>query len=111
METQSLNRWKFKIFFLCWIAYASIYFARVNLSVAIPFIQKTLVLDKVQVGLIGSLFFWIYGIGQFVNGYIGDKVSSKIFIFIGLFVTSLTNIFFGLTSNFSFMLVIWAING
>lgn len=111
MEKNLLKRWQSRVFILCWIAYACIYFGRVNLSVAIPYIQEAFQLNKGQVGLIGSLFFWIYGIGQLINGYIGDKVSSKLFIFIGLLVTALANIFFGLTSAFAFMLLFWAVNG
>lgn len=111
MKKESIERWQLKILVLCWVAYAAIYLGRVNLSVAIPYIQKAMELDKVQLGFIGSLFFWVYGIGQLMNGFIGDRVCSRTFIFIGLLAAGLSNILFGLSSNYVFMLIFWAVNG
>jgi sugar phosphate permease len=107
----STKHFQTKIFVLCWIAYASAYFCRVNMSVAIPAIQQSFGWSKTSLGLIGSGFFWVYGIGQLVNGYIGDKVSGRIFIFVGLAVSALINIFFGFTSNVIIMMLLWAVNG
>lgn len=76
METKLLQKWQIRIFVLCWVAYASLYFGRVNLSVSIPQIQDAFRWSKGQIGLVGTLFFWIYGIGQLINGNIGDKISS-----------------------------------
>ncbi|MBL4934625.1 MFS transporter [Clostridium sp. YIM B02515] len=111
MTTCAIKKWQRKIFVLCWIAYASIYFGRVNISVAIPAIQNSLNLSKAQIGIIGSLFFWIYGAGQLINGYIGDKISSRKFMFIGLFVTAVSNILFGFSASLIIMCLLWSING
>lgn len=99
------------IFTLCWMAYASAYFCRVNMSVAIPAIENSLGLSKTSLGLVGSCFFWVYALGQLINGYIGDKVSGRIFIFIGLLVSSTINILFSFTSKIVLMMILWAING
>lgn len=111
MKNKILKKWQFKVFVLCWVAYSCIYLGRVNLSIAIPDIQEVFNFSKAQIGFIGSLFFWIYGIGQLVNGYLGDRVQSKIFVFAGLFVTAVSNILFGLSSSFVVMAVLWGING
>lgn len=111
MGGKSLKRWQTRIFILSWVAYASIYIGRVNLSVTIPHIEKAFDLSKGQVGLIGSTFFWVYGIGQLTNGYIGDKLSGRFLVFTGLLVTGITNIMFGLSSNYYLLLVLWAVNG
>lgn len=111
MNKKSFKNWQIRIFILCWIAYSCIYIGRNNLSVALPDIQNFLGASKSQIGLIGSLFLWIYGFGQLVNGYLGDKVSSRLYIFIGLFATALCNILFGLTSSLILMSVLWACNG
>jgi len=111
MKEKLLKSWQMRIFILCWIAYAFIYFGRLNISVSIPEIQNEFGWDKWQVGLIGSLFFWIYGIGQLINGNIGDRMSSRVLIFIGLFVTALANFFFGLSASFLLMITLWSVNG
>lgn len=111
MNSKSLRSWQKRVFVLCWCAYACIYFGRVNLSVAIPEIQSYLGASKAQVGIIGSLFFWVYGIGQLINGYVGDKVSSRLYIFIGLVVTALANILFGFSTSLVVMCILWAVNG
>ncbi|NLY60178.1 MAG: MFS transporter [Clostridiales bacterium] len=100
-----------KVFILCWIAYASAYLCRVNLSVAIPSIQQYFSWSKTSLGLVGSSFFWIYGIGQLINGYLGDRVSGRTFIFIGLMASAITNIIFGFTPIAMGMIILWAING
>ncbi len=105
-----LKKWQIRTFILCWVAYGSIYFGRVNLSVALPAIQDTFGWSKGQVGLIGSLFFWTYGIGQLINGQIGDRVSTRKVIFLGLIVTAISNILFGFSTTFLLMLVIWGVN-
>ena len=96
---------------LCWAAYACIYFGHVNLSVALPNIQSAFHVSRTDVALLGSLFSWCYAIGQLVNGSLGDKVSGRILIFIGLFATAVFNLLFGIISCFALLAVIWSLNG
>jgi OPA family glycerol-3-phosphate transporter-like MFS transporter len=105
-----INKWQIRIFLLCWVAYASIYFGRVNLSVALPAIQDAFGWTKGQIGLIGSLFFWVYGFGQLINGQIGDRVSTRKIIFFGLIITAIVNICFGFCNTFFIMIVLWIFN-
>ena len=58
----------------------------------------------------GEFLFWAYGIGQLINGYIGDRISGRIFIFFGL-VSALINIFFGLAPTLVVMVILWMFNG
>lgn len=111
MNSKSFGKWQLRIFLLCWCAYACIYLGRNNLSIALPQIQSYLQADKSQVGIIGSMFLWVYGIGQLINGYVGDKVSSRLYIFIGLLFTGIANILFGFTSSILLMCILWAANG
>jgi MFS transporter, OPA family, glycerol-3-phosphate transporter len=61
--------------------------------------------------LLSSVFMWVYGIGHLINGNIGDRTSSKLFIFIGIFMATLCNLVFGLTNQFWVMILCWALNG
>lgn len=106
-----MKKWQIRIFVACFIAYTAAYICRVNVSVAIPGIQKALNLNSTKVGLIGTSFFWVYAIGQLVNGYIGDKVSSRLFIFTGLTMSALLNVAFGFSSALPVMILVWGTNG
>ena len=114
MKIKSIGRnkkWQALIFALCWTAYAFAYFGRANLSIAIPSIQTAMSLSKTQLGFLGTVFFWVYGLGQLINGNIGDKVGTKQFIFIALIVAGTANILFGFAAGIAAMLVLWAANG
>lgn len=111
MDIRSLKAWQIRIFALSWLAYAAIYFGRVNLAVAIPAIQESFGWSKSQLGLVGTLFFWVYGFGQLINGYIGDRVSARVHVFVGLVTAALMNIIFGFAASLIIMVLLWAING
>lgn len=100
-----------KIFILCWTAYAGGYLCRTNLSIVIPDLIRELHWEKTFIGLISSLFFWAYAFGQLINGYVGDRINPRIFIFISLILSSLVNVILGLISNKFFFAVLWGING
>lgn len=73
-----------RLIVLAWVAYAAYYLGRVNLAIALPAIQSELGLTAAQVGLFGTLFFWVYAVGQLVNGRLGDRFSPRRFVLIGL---------------------------
>jgi sugar phosphate permease len=107
----SFEKWQRKILLLCWCGYAGAYLCRVNISIALPGMMSSLELSKADAGLIGAAFFWSYAVGQLINGFIGDKVKSRPFIFIGLCSASIINLIIGFSSNFNIILMFWAFNG
>ena len=106
-----LSNWRKKIFITSWLAYALAYLCRANLSIVLPKMIKALNLNKVNAGLIGSFFFWAYAIGQLVNGYIGDKVDSRYFVFSGLLLAAIMNLLVGFTTNLVVIIILWTFNG
>lgn len=106
-----LDYWQKRIFVLCWGAYTFAYLCRLNLSVAIPLIEEYMAFDKTSLGLIGGSFFWVYAFGQLINGRLGDKLKSRYFVFVGLFISAVVNILFGYSTNLFFMIILWALNG
>ena len=66
---------------------------------------------KAQAGLIATGFFTTYGLGQLVNGYIGDRLSPKIMVAAGLAFSGLVNIFFPLMPSSAAATVLWCVNG
>lgn len=100
-----------KVFILCWLAYAGAYLCRTNLSIVIPDFIRDLNWDKASIGSMGSLFFWTYAFGQLINGYIGDRVDFRFFVFISLFFSSLINLVLSFVINKFIFTILWGING
>lgn len=80
-------------------------------SIALPSIMRQLNINKTDVGLIGSSFFWMYALGQLINGYLGDRFNSRYFVFAGLIFSALTNFLFGFSNDLITMVVLWGTNG
>lgn len=109
---------KGRILAVCWLTYAGFYLLRVNFSVAIPGIIGEFGISKTVIGAVMSALFGVYAIGQFVNGWLGDRFSAKKLVALGLFTSAVLNIAFGfsgyigsLTTMLAFMIFIWSVNG
>lgn len=100
-----------KLFVLCWIVYCTSYLGRLNYSSAMPLMISEGIFDTSGAGFISMLYFFAYGIGQMVNGFIGDHVNPKKMIFNGLFFSGVSNMAMGLCRHFWVMAVLWGING
>ena len=112
METkQKFTSHQKLVAFLCFAAYLLAYLIRINISIALPDIRAEYGLASAQTGLITSAFFWVYAVGQLVSGWLGDRISPRYMIGVGLAVSSILNVALSLCGNITAMTVIWAING
>lgn len=101
-----------KLFLLCWIAYFSTYICRLNFSVCMPELTKNNILSETQIAAVSSAFFICYGAGQLFSGILGDRVSPRILIFIGTFVSAISNLMiFLLYSSHICLTLLWGLNG
>jgi sugar phosphate permease len=66
---------------------AGYYLGRVNLAAALPDIEADLSLAKSQVGVFVTGFFWAYALGQLLYGQLGDRLSPRRFVFVGMLVS------------------------
>lgn len=99
------------MFALCWIAYFASYIGRLNYSSAMTEMTKSGVLSLTFAGTISMVYFFAYGSGQFINGWLGDKLPPRIMIFLGLFGAGICNLLFGLVHIPIVMAVLWGLNG
>lgn len=111
MPGADLHKWQNKVLVLCWFGYASAYLCRTNLAIALPGIISSQGWSKTDAGLIGTMFFWAYAVGQLINGFIGDKVKSRPFVFIGLFASAVINLCVGFASSLMVVAALWCVNG
>ncbi len=107
----SPRRWQIRIFAVSWLTYAGYYLGRVNISVAMPALQESFGWSRAALGLLGSLFFWVYAFSQLINGHVGDRVSARRFIAVGLLLSAGLNALAGSLSTYGLLVLVWAING
>lgn len=98
------------IFLICYIAYTSIYIARLNLTMASTTLQDTGVLTVSQYGMLGTVFAVIYACGRLFNGALSDKAPPYLMISVGLFLAGVSNVAIGFLPPFVGILLLWGCN-
>ena len=87
--------WRWRMFLGMYIGYTIFYFTRKNISPALPLISDKLDIDLVQLGILSSVFYVVYGIGKFISGLFADRANIRMFMAIGLFLASFIHLFIG----------------
>jgi MFS transporter, OPA family, sugar phosphate sensor protein UhpC len=103
--------WRHRIFYSMLIGYALYYFTRRSLIFAMPGLIADLGFDKSQLGILGSVLSITYGLSKFISGVLADKSNPRYFMALGLFLTGICNICFGLSSSLVMFVVFWGANG
>ncbi|MGZ6330813.1 MAG: MFS transporter, partial [Parachlamydiaceae bacterium] len=103
--------WRYRTLYSIFIGYALYYFTRKSYTFAMPGLIAEFNFDKAHLGLLGSVFSITYGISKFASGVLSDCSSPRYFFALGLFLTGLCNIFFGLSSSLLFFAIFWGLNG
>lgn len=113
--TDAINKkykyWRCRIFYGMFIGYIFFYFTRKSFTFAMPFMINELGFTKSQMGIIGSLLYITYGISKFASGVMSDQSNPRFFMGIGLIITGIANIMFGMSSSFILFALFWSLNG
>lgn len=99
------------LMFLCWLVYSCSYLGKVNYSANINSVMSFYNVDKDAAGLVGTFFFFAYGVGQILNGLLCKKFNLKWIVFISLIVSGLINLIVAVSNNFAIIKYLWLING
>lgn len=110
-SSKNFGYWKWRIFWGVSLTYGIFYLCRLNISVALPEIGLEFGSSRTLLGGIGSAFFILYSLGQFINGQLGDRISPRLLILIGLVGSSLLNIAIGFSSSILAIIILWGANG
>lgn len=97
---------------LCGISYLAVYIAKNTLSANSPQMIKEGVLTTAQVGTLSTVYFLCYGVGQLLNGIIGERLKAKYLVSFGLLVAGVccsSFLFFG--GNMLLLFVLYGIMG
>src|SRR2546427_1584031 len=103
--------WQKRVLLTSIVGYATFYFLRKNLSIAMPVMQSSLGFKKTQLGLFLTLHGLLYGVSKFANGFLGDRTNARALMAFGLGASALMNVLFGFNSAVVVMGLIWMANG
>ena len=101
---------KKSIIFLCSMVYFVSYFSRKDFAAVMAGMISDGAISRANAGLVGTMLFAFYGVGQLISGYLGDKIAPKHLIMIGLSVTAICNASMPHLPDAG-MIVVWGING
>ncbi len=96
---------------LCWLVYTCSYIGKLCYNANINQIGEFFGVSYSETGIVSTFFFFAYGIGQIVNGFLCKRYNIKYVIFASMTVGSIMNLTASFITNFSFMKYLWLING
>lgn len=96
---------------VCWITYFSLYLGRLNFSASMSEMIHSGIWGKGQLGSVAAVFYLAYGLGQMPSGLLGDRLSPRKLIFLGLLGTAFANYLFPAARSVAGMQAVWFANG
>lgn len=110
-DKKKLKRLQWSFFISATLGYGLYYVCRMSLNVVKKPLVDEGILTEQQLGVVGSALFFTYAVGKFTNGFLGDRVNITRFMATGLIISSLVNIFLGISHSFWVFAILWGING
>ncbi|MDF0605932.1 MFS transporter family glucose-6-phosphate receptor UhpC [Neisseriaceae bacterium TC5R-5] len=104
------RHWRLHIMLGLYTGYAVYYFTRRSFNSVMPAMLDDLGWDKAAGGAILSLFYIVYGASRFVSGMMSDFANPRYFMGIGLIITGIVNILFGMSSSLMVFMFLWTLN-
>ncbi|MBR0246111.1 MAG: MFS transporter [Bacteroidales bacterium] len=95
MDTQTQKRFvreQWKTLVILMVGYICYYFLRKNFSAAIPAMEASLGLSKVQLGIFLTLNGIVYGVSRMINGMLADRYSKRLLMSLGLALSCFINL-------------------
>ena len=99
------------LIFLCWIAYTASYLGRYSYNANINLLMSDYGASHGQAGLVTTMFFFAYGVGQIVNGILCRFYPKRAVIAGALCVSSVLNLLVFLDVPFGAIRFLWLANG
>lgn len=93
------------------LLYACMYCTRTNLSNVGAVLIEDLDWTKAELGILSSIMFWSYGIGQLVNGRLCEIIGPRKFLFISTVISIACNFVFSFQTSLIIMGIVWGLNG
>lgn len=98
-------------FVVTWLAYATYYLGRKGFSVSKARIVKELGIGESSLATIDTGYLSAYAAGQFLSGFIGDRVGARRLVSCGMLAAAVTCAAFGLGATATALFVAFTLNG
>jgi MFS transporter, OPA family, glycerol-3-phosphate transporter len=107
------ERWRWQIFGITWLIYASFYFTRQSFGVAKVALENdpSVALHRADFGLVDSAYLTAYMLGQFVFGPLGDRFGPKRILLCGMSLSVLAAVASGFSTVLLAFVAFAAIQG
>ena len=102
MKERSFKSWQWHIIVMSMIVYSIFYFVRKNFSIAMPGLTAEYGISNTRFGVIIAIASIVYGLSRFINGFIVEKISTKLFMAVGLLLCAAANFCFGFGVDLSY---------
>lgn len=96
---------------LCWLVYVAAYLGRYSYASNITAVMDAYAISHADAGLVSTCFFFAYGIGQFLHGFLCRHYNKHIIIPAALGVSSILNFLIFSGIPFPYIKYLWMING
>ncbi len=90
---------------LLWVVALLNYLDRQVIFSILPLLRSDLKLSSIQMGLLSTVFLWVYGALSPFAGYLADRFGARRVILVSLFIWSVTTWATGLSRSYSQLLV------
>lgn len=107
----SVRRYAWVIVGLLWVVALLNYLDRQIIFSVLPLVKTELNLSNIQLGLLSTVFLWVYGFLSPFAGYLADRFGNKRVILFGLFVWSVVTWATGQSHTFTQLLMARGIMG
>ena len=94
-NTPTVRIWRVRILTTTWLSYAGFYFCRKNFAIAKSSIMSSMEIDRSDVAHLFTAYLAAYMLGQFMTGFLGRRIATRLLLLAGMGMTLLCNLAFG----------------
>lgn len=106
-----MSNYKWWVVAMLWLVCFFNYADRQAIFSVFPLLKSEMNLSDVQLGFIGASFMWVYAGSAPLAGLIGDRMSRKTLIIVGLIFWSLITVATALSTSYTHLLIFRALEG
>lgn len=111
MNSNSAGKQKWKMLLVTMLCYLFFYTGRHNFGWAVKGMVASLNIPYSTIGWISFCMLIGYAIGQFINGNLADKLSPKLMVVTGAYLSIMTNIAISFSNTATMIMILWGLNG
>jgi len=105
------RRHRIRVMLALVFGYGFIYTCRIGLSIVKKPMIDGGIFTVEELGTIGAALLYGYMFGKFINGFLADHFSPRIFFTAAILIAAILNIFMGMSTLLWVSVALWALNG